>query len=47
MFGKDSAGDFIKVERGWEGKALDLEFLEATKQGSGGSAVFRICLQAI
>ena len=47
MFGEDGAGDIIKVERGWEGKALDLDFLEATKQGSGGSAVFRIGFQVI
>ena len=47
VFGEDSAGDIIEVERGWEGKTLDLDFLEATKQGSGGSMVFCICLQAI
>jgi hypothetical protein len=47
VFGQDSAGDIIEVERGWEGKALDLDFLETTKQGSGGSTVFRIRLQSI
>ena len=44
VFGKDSAGGIIKGELGWEGNALDLDFLEATKQGSGGSATFRSCL---
>ena len=44
VFGEDSAGDIIKGELGWEGNALDLDFLEATKQGSGGSAIFRSCL---
>ena len=47
MFGRDSAGDIVEVERGWEGKALDLDFLEATEQGSGGSTVFGIRLQSI
>ena len=47
MFGEDSAWDIIEVERGWEGKALDLDFLEATKQGTGGSTVFHIRLQSI
>ena len=47
MFCRDSAGDIVEVERGWEWKALDVVFLEATKQGSGGSTVFGIRLQSI
>jgi hypothetical protein len=47
VFGEDSAGEIIKGELGWEGSALDLEFLEATKQGGGGSAIFRSCFEAI
>jgi hypothetical protein len=40
VFGEDSARDIIKGELGWEENALDLDFLEVTKQGSGGSAIF-------
>ena len=47
VFGEDGAGDIIKGERGRDGSALELEFLEATKQGSGGSAIFRSCFEAI
>jgi hypothetical protein len=31
VFCRDSAGDIVEVERGWEWKALDVGFLEATK----------------
>ena len=43
VFGEDGAGDIIKGERSRDGSALDLEFLEATKEGSSGSSIFHSC----